>query len=144
MRIIRDRLGPDSGSERGFGLIEIVVSMLIIALISMSFLPLAIQAIKQTFANANLTTATQIVAQQLEQVRAAGSSCSAVKAFAATVPAEVVNTRGSFQPHLYLDVPAGDVCDATVRTLPLRIWVTKPGSSQVLAEANKLVLLDAP
>lgn len=131
-------------TEDGIGLIEIVVSMFLLALAAMAFLPLAIQGIKLTVTNSTLATATQVVAQQLEQVGAAGSSCSAIKAFVGVVPAEVPHARGALQPHLFLDLSADDVCDDRVRTVPLRIWVTKAGSADVLAEANRLVYLDAP
>lgn len=144
-----DSSGDTSHSEAGFSLIEIVVSMLLLALAAIAFLPLAIQAIKLTATNATLATATQIVAQQLEQVGAAGTSCSAVKAFVGEVPAAVPHPRGALQPHFFLDLPASDVCpdpvaDDEIRTVSLRTWVTKAGSTEVLAEATRLILLDAP
>jgi len=92
-----------------------------------------------------IAEATQVVAQQLERVGAAGSSCSAVKAIAGTPPAVVATERGSLQPHLSLELPLNDVCaEPYLRVVALRVWVTVPGSTSELAAAKSLTLLDAP
>lgn len=131
--------------ENGFGMIEVIVSMFLISIVAMAFLPVLIQTSTVAASNSTLATATQIVAQQLEQVGASGSSCSAVKAFAATTPSAVSTARGTLQPHLFLDVPAADVCsDPYLRVVSLRVWVTGESSTAALAEAKMLILLDAP
>ncbi|MFC5928081.1 hypothetical protein D6T64_10260 [Cryobacterium melibiosiphilum] len=136
---------PEAEDESGFGLIEIVISMFLIAVLAIAFLPVLAQAAQIAAVNAVRASATQIVVQQLEQVGALGSSCSAVKAFAATVPVPVADARGTLQPYLALTVPAGDVCvEPYLRVVPLRVWVTRVGSSAELASANTLILLDAP
>jgi type II secretory pathway pseudopilin PulG len=142
------RMGwPDDREETqaGFGMIEIVISMFLLGILAIAFLPVLITSMKASVVNTTVASAAQVVTQQLEQARATGSSCSAVKAFAAAVPAAVAQPRGALQPHLYLDLPAGDVCTAPyLRTVSLRVWVTAPGSSTALAEATTLILLDAP
>jgi Tfp pilus assembly protein PilV len=143
-RIPRPR-HPNASDETGFGLVEIVISMFLVAVLALAFLPVLAQAAQIASVNAVRASATQIVVQQLEQVGALGSSCSAVKAFAATVPAPVADARGTLQPHLTLTVPAGDVCvEPYLRVVLLRVWVTRVGSSAELASTNTLILLDAP
>jgi len=131
--------------ESGFGVIEIIVSMFLLALLAIAFLPLLITSLQVTVTNAQVATATQLVTRQLEQIGAAGSSCSAVKALVAVTPAPVADPNGELQPRHALGLPAGDVCAAPyLRTVSLRVWVTETGSSDVLAEARTLVLLDVP
>lgn len=130
--------------DAGFTLIEVIVSMLLLALMSVAALPLLIQSMTTNARNAKTAIATQIVAQQLEQVRSSGSSCSAVKSLLGTTPMPESNGRGVYQPYWTVDLPAGDVCTAPSRTVSVRIWVTSAGSGTVLAEARKFVLLDAP
>lgn len=72
MRRLRD-------DEAGFGLVEIVVSMVILALLAVAFLPLLIQGLKASSANATLATATQLVNQKMESASAV-STCSGATA----------------------------------------------------------------
>ncbi len=67
--------------EAGFGLIEIVVSMFILALLAVAFLPLLVQGLKTSAANATLATATQLVNQKMESASAV-STCTGVTAIA--------------------------------------------------------------
>ncbi|MFO7691343.1 MAG: type II secretion system protein, partial [Cryobacterium sp.] len=46
--------------EQGFGMIEIVVSMFLLALLSIAFLPLLVQSLQVSVQNARLATATQL------------------------------------------------------------------------------------
>lgn len=137
------RLGRSN--EFGFGVVEIVIAMFLVGLMAVAFLPILVQSVRVTATNAIVAEATQIVAQQLERVGAAGSSCSAVKAITGTPPAVVDTERGSLQPHLSLELPLSDVCaDPYLRVVALRVWVTLPGSTSELAAAKTLTLLDAP
>ena len=134
-----------NSNESGFGVVEIVVSMFLLALLAVAFLPLLITSLQVTVTNARVATSTQLVTRQLEQIGAAGSSCSAVKALVAVMPAPVADANGELQPRHSLDLPVSDVCVAPyLRTVSLRVWVTETGSSDVLAEARTLVLLDVP
>jgi type II secretory pathway pseudopilin PulG len=126
-------------------MIEIVISMFLFGLVAVAILPLLISSMQATARNSVVAVATQVAAQQLEQMRASGSSCSAVKAFASTLPAVVPNGSNPLQPHLHLTLPAGDTCVSPyLRTVPLRIWVTEVGSPNPLADVASLILLDAP
>ena len=135
----------EGSDQRGFGVVEIVVAMFLIGLMAVAFLPILVQSVRVTATNATVAEATQIVAQQLERVGALGSSCSAVKATSLVPPALVAGERGMLQPHLSLDLPPTDVCtEPYLRVVELRVSVTEAGSTDELAAATTLILLDAP
>ena len=136
---------PETADERGFGVVEIVVAMFLIGILAVAFLPILVQSVRVTGTNAHLAEATQVVAQQLERVGAAGSSCSAVKAVTADAPATVETKRGSLQPHLRLNLPSTDVCaEPYLRVVQLRVWASTVGTTDELAAAETLIVLDAP
>jgi type II secretory pathway pseudopilin PulG len=135
----------NSCNEGGFGVVEIVVAMFLIGLLAVAFLPILVQSVRVSDTNVTIAEATQVVAQQLERVGAAGSSCSAVKAITASDPAPVATSRGSLQPHLRLNLPPTDVCaEPHLRVVQLRVWASFSGSNDELAAAETLILLDAP
>ena len=82
-------------SEKGFGMIEIVVSLFLLTLLTMSFIPLLITSQKSAGANTTIATATQIVNQQLEGARSVRSqganspSCQDVTKYLQTMQAPV-------------------------------------------------------
>jgi type II secretory pathway pseudopilin PulG len=133
-------------AQHGLGIIEIVISMFLLALLAVATLPLLMQSMRVASKNSSIASATQVVGQQLEQLRASGSSCSAVKAFVAAAPAAVAGPAGNLQPHLeFVSLPIGDVCqDPYLRTVTVHIWVTVSGSTLNISEATRLVLLDTP
>ncbi len=68
--------------DSGLGLIEIVVSMFMIALIAIAFLPFLIHSFQATRANTTLATANQLLDQQFDQLRQLQpANCSAVESF---------------------------------------------------------------
>ena len=135
-----------SGNDRGFGIIEIIVSMFLLALLAVAMLPLLMKSMTVASRNSAIASANQVVGQQLEELRASGSSCSAVKLFVADTPAIVAGPAGNLQPHLeFIGLPPGDVCQVPyLRTVTVRVWVTAAGSTPTISEASKLVLLDTP
>ena len=145
MKATRIRPHCEPGGESGFGVIEIVVSMFLLGLLAIATLPLLMQSMTIASNNSKIVAATQVVAQQFQQLKDSGSSCSAVKTLVAATPAAVPGPGGNLQPHLQLNLPASDVCQSPyLRTVAVHIWVTAVGSTTTLAEADKLVLLDTP
>ena len=61
----------DGKAELGLGLIEIVVSMFLIALIAIAFVPVLVSAIRSSEANSTTATAVRAVAEGVDQIRAA-------------------------------------------------------------------------
>ena len=129
---------PEAGSaEAGIGLIEIVVSMFLIALLAMAFLPLLIQSLKATTTNTSASIATQLVGQQLEQLRTVTTTCAAVTTFLATDPAPVSDDRGVI---LTIDRQLVGACPTTYPgTVKVRVSVTSGG--ETLSEASTLVMV---
>ena len=143
-RSLRETYG---GDEKGVGIIEIVVAMLLLALLLLSFAPVLISITKLSGRNTTIATATQIVNQQIEAARAvstlsaAATKCTDLVGFIAVTPAPVVDPRGvTLQP----------VWDAV--TCPLsfpgvikvRVSVTQAGYPSATASATTLILVTAP
>ncbi len=68
--------------DRGLGLIEIVVSMFLIALLALAFAPLLIASVRSSGDNATRATAVQLVNERMQVAQATGPSCSAVASLA--------------------------------------------------------------
>ena len=127
---------PATG-EAGIGLIEIVVSMFLIALLAMAFLPLLINSLKASTTNTSASIATQLVGQQLEQLRTVATNCAAVTTFLGTDPAAVTDDRGVI---LTIDRQLVGACPATYPgTVKVRVTVSSGGS--ILSEASTLVMV---
>lgn len=138
MKAIATRLRDASGDDRGFGIIEIVVSMFLLGLIATAFLPLLIQGLKQSAANATLATATQLANDQIELARAA-TSCADLVPTSTTVvdprnvPLLVASTIGSCAPASENPV-----------SVPVSVTVTRTDTGTVLAKASTLVFIAVP
>ena len=63
--------------DEGFGLVEAVVSMLVLATLAIAFLPLLITGLKQSATNATTAFATQLVSERMSLAQSA-TSCSAL------------------------------------------------------------------
>ena len=141
---------PRTRDDSGFGLIEIVVSMFMLALLSISFLPILITAIKASATNATLATGTQLVNQQLELAAStalATPNCAAMKSYAAATTASIgtlTDRNGTVQqPRRELKVIASQTdslgCPLSYPgTVAVRIWVTPSTGSTVIVEATEL------
>lgn len=126
--------------ESGIGLVEIVVSMFLIALLAMAFLPLLIQSLKATTTNTTASIATNLVSQQLEQLRTVEPTCTAVSAFLASDPAPVTDPRGVV---LTIDRQQAGSCPAVYPgTVTVRVVVSSDSGTQ--SEASTLVMVSAP
>jgi Tfp pilus assembly protein PilV len=138
-------------SSDGVSLIEIVVSMFILALIAVAFLPLLIQGIKQSAANATRAAAVRIVSDEIDRARSVpitppatvGPRCADVRA-KVDVPVPVTNdSRGN---SLTTTKSAG-TCSAVVgsypTTLTFTVEVSRTGGAS-LAKASTLIYVGAP
>ena len=68
-------------NDDGIGLIEIVVSMFLLALVAMAFLPFLIRSFTLTRANTTLASATQLLDSQFAELRANDATCAALTTF---------------------------------------------------------------
>ncbi|WP_167138257.1 prepilin-type N-terminal cleavage/methylation domain-containing protein [Diaminobutyricimonas sp. TR449] len=84
---------PDP-KEAGFGLIEIMVSMFLLALLAVAFLPLLVESMRSSVVNATAATASQIASAQLDEARALQPYCDVLSGMP-TTPAAVIDARGT-------------------------------------------------
>jgi Tfp pilus assembly protein PilV len=78
--------------DEGFGLVEAVVSMLILATLAIAFLPLLITGLKQSATNSTQALATQLVSERMSLAQAA-TTCSALTLVASS--ASETDPRGN-------------------------------------------------
>ena len=122
-------------SDDGFGLIEIVISMFLLAILAMLFLPLLIQGLKQSAANTTMATGTQLVNERLRTAQGAGPNCTAVSAL--TGASEVTDPRGIV---IRLATTVGE-CPPGRGTVSVTVTATRTDTAQELASASTLVLV---
>ncbi|TDW29731.1 type II secretion system protein [Cryobacterium psychrophilum] len=129
-------------NDSGFGLIEIIVSMFLLGLLAIAFLPLLVTSMKTTVVNSTTATATQLVSQQMELARGAGDTCAAITAFHLAVIDVVPDARGvSYQP-----VRTVGPCSAALADYPATVKVTVSviPSTGATVSATTLIYLRAP
>ncbi|TFC27485.1 type II secretion system protein [Cryobacterium sp. TMT1-3] len=114
--------------ERGFGIIEIVVSMLLLGLLAIGFLPLLMQSMRVSATNATLATATQLVEMQMEQIRDLDPTCQTLKTFKPTPPTDIRLTAT-------VDV----VCPAVGEVQTARVVVSVSDATGVVSQAVTLI-----
>ena len=78
----KSELAEPGTDDDGFGLVEILVSMFLLALIAIAFLPVLVSGLQQSARNATLATATQLVHARMELARNADPECAAVTSLA--------------------------------------------------------------
>jgi prepilin-type N-terminal cleavage/methylation domain-containing protein len=122
-------------ADDGFGLIEVVVSMVILAVIAIAFLPVLIQGMKQSVANSTLATATQLVNEKLQLAQASGPTCTNVLLVAGEE--DFVDDHGVT---IHVTTTVG-TCPAAVGTVEVAVTTTRLDTSVVLAVAETLVFV---
>lgn len=143
MKAFHARLRVASVNDRGFGLIEIVISMFLLALLAAAFLPILVQGLKQSAANATLATATQLANDQTELARAA-TKCSELGLPTTTTTTTIVDPR-----NVTLSVvrTVGSSCAPAPENpvnVPVDVTVTRTDTGDVLATAHTLVFITEP
>ncbi|CAN5138954.1 hypothetical protein BH09ACT3_BH09ACT3_06760 [soil metagenome] len=94
-------------AEKGLSLIEIVVSMFLLALLALAFLPMIIQSLTLTRSNTTLATASQLVNRELDLARSQAPTCAGLTSFAAAVVPVTTDQRGvALQPQRSVTCPA--------------------------------------
>jgi prepilin-type N-terminal cleavage/methylation domain-containing protein len=130
---------PDPDTERGLSLVEVVVSMVLLALVAMAFLPLAAKAAQAAAAGSTLATATRLVSKQMEVVRAGAATTCPVDADNAPLGAPVTDPRGVV---LETRTDVVGTCPGVVRYVVTVTRTTPPTGT--VATATTLVSVSAP
>ena len=123
--------------ERGFGLIEIVVAMFLLAIVTLAVLPLLVQGLKLSASNATVAAASQLANQQVELLRSK-SLCGDIAPATTTATAQGVvlqisRTVGTTCPLLGYPI-----------TVPVSVSVTRTDTSVVVATVNTLIFVTGP
>lgn len=130
-RTLRERLD----SDRGLGLIEIVISMFLLALLALAFAPVLIAGIRSSEANTTTATATQLVNERMQIAQASGPSCSAVASLAGEI--SLTDPRGTT-----IDVTTTvETCPVGTGTVEVVSVATRNDTGAAIAEASTLVFV---
>lgn len=80
--------------DQGLGLIEIVISMFLISLLAIAFVPVLVSALRSSEANSTTATANRLVAQAIDAARTRGAAdCQSASTTLSTTD-EVVDAQG--------------------------------------------------
>lgn len=131
-------MDPDRNikTESGIGLIEIVVSILLLGLLAVAALPLLVQALKQGPRTASVASSTELVASGLALVRQA-TTCVEVTALSGTT----MKTVGGVDYTVTTTV-LGSCPSVFPGNLEVRVE-SGPASGGSLAEAGLLAWIEA-
>ena len=132
-------LREDARNAAGFGLVEIVVSMFLIGIIAVAFLPLLIQSVLISADNITVATATQMVNSELEVARSQASTCTALANFTAETPVTMTDSRG-VELHPYRAL--GSCPSELPGTISFTSTVERPDGT-VVATATTLIFVSA-
>lgn len=127
-------------SDRGFGLIEVIIGMALLMIISVSMLPVFISSLYLSKDNVSLTTATQLVSEQMDLARGLPKTCRAVQQWALEVLDRIEEDPRGVVLQIKTEVPAN--CPTSYPSaFQLTVWVTEQGSSTIIAEAETRVII---
>jgi prepilin-type N-terminal cleavage/methylation domain-containing protein len=127
--------GGASRADDGFGLIEVVISMLVLAVLAIAFLPVLVQGIKQSAANATFATATQLVNEKLQVAQGAGDTCANI-----SVLSGVETLTDEYGVTIQVTTTVG-TCPAGTGTVPITVTAIRTDTAAVLVEGSSLVLV---
>ncbi|TFD59860.1 hypothetical protein E3T39_09240 [Cryobacterium suzukii] len=131
MSVQKNNESRPSDVEDGFGMIEIVVSMLLLSLLAIAFLPMLVTSLRVSVSNSTVTSATQLVAAQMETIRSLGSVCGPLSDYAAGTQTGFDPSDPALQARFDTIVCPGP--DPV--TVQVRVYVTDGPSGDVLADA---------
>jgi len=131
---------------QGFGIIEVLISLALLSIISIAFVPLLLNSVKSAAGNTTIATATQIVNREIEGVRAVRSptatapSCYDVTQYLQVTLASVVDPRGVVLIPRWDSTTCPSNYPGTVRA---RVSVSRSGQNSPVAQAVTLVFVKA-
>jgi type II secretory pathway pseudopilin PulG len=125
-----------ASDEDGFGLVEIIISLFILAMIALALLPLLVQGIKTSAKTATVATAVQLVQDQLTQARSVSATCSAVASLAATTITATTDSRGV---PLQVSHSAGTCPTSFPGTISFTASVTRTDTNAVVSTASTYI-----
>jgi len=133
----------EPNDDSGFGLVEIVVSMFLLALLAIALLPVLIQGLQLSATNATRAAATQLVQARVELARSKPAVCSTLTSDLAGVTTSVADARGiRFVTTTTLDAcPSAANLPSTVKFVVSVSRVGAPAGDPALAAVTTLLYL---
>lgn len=136
----RDDARP-APADAGVGLIEIIISMFLISLLAIAFIPVMVSAIRASTLNSTVATATRLVSLAVDEARERGAAdCAGAQLLNAErdeVDAQGVTLR------VTTTVPTVANCvDGTVITVVVEVVDVADASATPIADARTQIYLD--
>jgi type II secretory pathway pseudopilin PulG len=123
------------------GIVEILISMMLLAVLAVAVLPVLVQGLRNSSSNATLATASQFAGQELDSVRALSADCATVSAFDDGPSRVTADARGT-PLEIRRTVGACPAAADYPGVVSVSVEVIKVGApTPVLARATTLVLL---
>lgn len=134
-----------TGSDSGIGLIEIIISMFLISLLAIAFIPVMVSAIRASTLNSTVATATRLVAQAVDEVRDAARERRATDCASAQLlnaQSDEVDAQGiTLRVTTTVPTPANCV-DNTVITITVVAVDLADATATPIADARTQIFLD--
>jgi len=125
-------------SDSGIGLIEIIISMFLISLLAIAFIPVIVSALRASELNSTAATATRLVSQAIDDARSRGATdCPAAQLLNATT--EEVDAQG-VTISVTTSVPTVANCTAG-SAITVTVIAINNADESVLADARTQILL---
>lgn len=128
---------PSRGDE-GIGLIEIVISMMLLAILATALIPVLVNGLKQASSNATLATATQLANDELERARS-WKTCSALDP-------GTLNITDAREVDLAMTMTVG-ACSPTPEnpvSVPVHVTVTRMDTGVVVTSTTTYLFIAEP
>lgn len=128
-------------ADAGFGLVEIVISMFLLALLSVAFLPLLIDSLRVTVRNATAATATQLASEQLDATGLVDRTCAALAVFESASVAPVTDARGT----VYTATRTVAACPASgyPAAVEVTVSVTADSAPNLIVQSTTTVIVES-
>jgi len=128
----------DTSTDAGIGLIEIIISMFLISLLAIAFIPVIVSALRASELNSTAATATRLVSQAVDDARSRGAAdCAAAQLLNAVT--EEVDAQGVTIRVTTTVPPVGTCVDGSAMTVTVVAIDLADGA--VLADARTQILL---
>lgn len=137
MGIDQDYGGLDK--ESGLGLVEILVAMLLLAVLSVSFLPVLISGLQLAVRTSQNNTANQVVNEQLDVLAATESTCVALTTYASGAVPSVTDERGVQYLIDRIAPSCASVTFPAVVVVQMRVTIDDGSSRELLVDSAFLL-----
>ncbi|GAA1733564.1 type IV pilus modification PilV family protein [Microcella frigidaquae] len=130
-----------AADDRGIGLIEIIISMFLISLLAIAFVPVLVTALRASEVNSTSATANRLVSQAIDAARTRGAAdCAGAQLLNAT--SDTVDAQG-VTLRVVTSVPAVASCtDGTAMRVTVVAFDLADATRTPIADARTLIYLD--